>query len=295
MKRIQQLTENFLAFRIGLVLFVVFVSIAIMIPLVLLAEALGVPIRENTGLNFEVSFGSVFFFFLFGACSVTIIALAQKFFHGKPLHGLGFRGKVIRTLFLSFLFGAAVRSIQYLAMMLNATEVTYTSMLPENVPLLEYLGYYLYFFIGFLFWNSFIEELGTRAYPIKRLKKSMNPHLLFAIIGVLFTAGHFVLRDFELGYCISLFATSYVYSLLYHYSGSIWLVIGMHSGTNWIGFTFSGSNWRLGALMEIQYTNVHPFLVNYGNAVVMVLLLLLLLRLKRGGKLWKQLHFQSPE
>lgn len=267
--------------KIITVTIVVFVSFAVMLPLIKIAELFGVNIRENTGLNFDVTFGNVFFFFLFGICSIGIIWLAQKYIHRKKLSELGFRGKIWATILIGFIIGAILVSIKNAVLILSAENVEYTKVTSENISILSYLGYYFYFMIGFVFWNSFIEELGTRAYPIQKLKKYLNPHIIFIIMGLIFTVGHFVLNEFNLGYLLSLFIASYIYSLLYYYSDSIWLTVGMHSGVNWVGFSFFGTSWKLGALYNLKIYNVPSWIADYSNVIIQFLFLLLIVYLNQ--------------
>jgi len=273
--------NKYLFIKIITVTVVVFFSIAILLPIIKFAELFGINIRENTGLNFEVTFGNVFFFFFFGICSIGIIWLAQKYIHEKKLSELGFRGKVWSPVLIGFFIGAILVSIKNIVLILNAETVSYEKVSSENISVLSYIGYYFYFIIGFIFWNSFIEELGTRAYPIQKLKKYMNPHIIFVIMGVLFTVGHFVLNDFNFGYFLSLFTASYIYSLLYYYSNSIWLTIGIHSGVNWVGFSFFGTSWKLGALYNLKIYNVPSWIADYSNVIIQFAFLLLILYLNK--------------
>lgn len=273
--------NRYLYVKIITVTIVVFVSFAVMLPLIKIAELFGVNIRENTGLNFDVTFENVFFFFLFGICSIGIIWLAQKYIHRKKLSELGFRGKIWAAILIGFIIGAILVSIKNAVLILSAENVEYTKVTSENISILSYLGYYFYFMIGFVFWNSFIEELGTRAYPIQKLKKYLNPHIIFIIMGLIFTVGHFVLNEFNLGYLLSLFIASYIYSLLYYYSDSIWLTIGMHSGVNWVGFSFFGTSWKLGALYNLKIYNVPSWIADYSNVIIQFLFLLLIVYLNK--------------
>ncbi len=271
--------------KIVTVTIVVLLSVVILVPLIKIAELFGINIKENAGLNFKVTYGNVFFFFLFGACSIAIIWLAQKHIHEKPLSELGFRRKIWLPTLIGFIIGAILVSMRYILLIINAETVTITNVIPENVSLITYLGYYLYFFIGFIFWNSFIEELGTRAYPIQKLKKYMNPHIIFTIMGLIFTLAHFVLNDFSLGSFLSLFMFSYIFSLVYYYSGSIWLVVGMHSGINWVGFSFMGTspNWKLGTLYNTQLSGIPSWIVDYSNVLIQLVFLLLVVFLNQKG------------
>lgn len=273
--------NRYLNVKIITVTIVVFLSFAVMFPLIKIAELFGVNIRNNTGLNFDVTFGNVFFFFLFGICSIGIICLAQKYIHRKKLSELGFRGKIWSTILIGFIIGAILVSVKNAVLILSSENVEYTKVTSENISILSYLGYYFYFMIGFVFWNSFIEEIGTRAYPIQKLKKYMNPHIIFIIMGLIFTVGHFVLNEFNLGYLLSLFMASYIYSLLYYYSDSIWLTVGMHSGVNWVGFSFFGTSWKLGALYNLKMYNVPNWIADYSNMIIQFLFLLLIVYLNK--------------
>lgn len=275
--------KNSLVIQIVTVTLVVFLSVAIMIPVVMLAEALGIDIRGNTGMNFDVRFGNVFFFFLFGICSIGIIWLAQKKIHQKKLAELGFHGKIGRTILIGFIVGALLVSLKYSVFILSAEQVKFVKVIPAGISIFTYLAYYLYFMVGFIFWNSFIEELGTRAYPIQRLKKSMNPHIVFVMMGLIFSVGHFVLNDFNFGHFLSLFLFSYIFSLLYFYSNSIWLPIGVHSGVNWLEYSFFGTNWKLGAIFTTEISNIPDWSYDYANVFILSGFLVLIVYLNKKG------------
>lgn len=275
--------QNF-AVRITTVILVVLLAMGIMLPIVEFAKLLGVDLRKNNNLNLEVDLANIFVFLLFVACSTSIIWLAQKYIHKAKLFDLGFRTKVFKFLIIGFLAGAIKSGAGYLIMGMNAGILDITRVVPEaDVSTITYIGYYLYFIVGFMFLNSFIEELVTRAYPIERLRKHINPHIIFIIMGIIFTAGHFFVREFDLGYCMSLFIYSYTFSLLYHYSNSIWLVIGMHTGVNWLGFSFFGTNWKLGALYTVEMSNVPEWIASYTQPIVGLIVLLIIVLLKKKG------------
>jgi membrane protease YdiL (CAAX protease family) len=111
----------------------------------------------------------------------------------------------------------------------------------------------------------------------------MNPYIIFSIMGLIFTIGHFVLNDFRFGYFLSLFMASYIYSLLYYYSNSIWLTVGMHSGVNWVGFSFFGTNWKLGAIYNVELHNVPNWSYNYANVFIQLMFLLLIIYMNKRG------------
>lgn len=284
LEKLRAVYNQYLSVKIITVTIIVFLSFAVILPTIKIAELFGVNIRENTGLNFDVTFGNVFFFFLFGICSIGIIWLAQKYIHKKKLSELGFQGKIWSTILIGFIIGAILVSLKNVVLILSAENVEYIKVTSTDISILSYLAYYFYFIVGFIFWNSFIEELGTRAYPIQKLKKHLNPHIIFSIMGIIFTLGHFVLNDFNIGYFLSLFIASYIYSLLYYYSNSIWLTVGMHSGVNWVGFSFFGTSWKLGALYNLKIYNVPSWIADYSNVIIQFVFLLLIVYLnKKGG------------
>jgi membrane protease YdiL (CAAX protease family) len=283
LEKIRKLYKDKLAAKIVIVAIVVLLSVAIFLPIIKIAELFGINLRENAGLNFKVTFSNVFFFFLLGTSSITIIWLAQKYIHKKSLSELGLKRKILLPSIIGFIVGAIFVSLGYLIVMLNAESVKFINVIPKDVSAITYFGYYIYFFIGFIFWNSFIEEFGTRAYPIQKLKKYINPHIIFTIMGLIFTVGHFFLRDFNLGYFLSLFMFSYMLSLVYYYSNSIWLVVGIHSGNNWVGFSFMGtsSNWKLGTLYNTEISGVSSWVANYSGVIVLFIFILLIVFLNK--------------
>ncbi len=291
MNKFRALYDKSLPIKIVTVIMVVFLSIAIMLPLIKLAEWFGVNVMENNNTGLKVDFANAFFFFLFGCCSVAIIWLAQKYLHRGKLADLGFRTKVLKLFLIGFVVGVINIGLEYLIFGLSATEVRFVTVVPNDVSILSYIGYYLYFFFGMIVWNSFIEELGTRSYPIESLKGHLNPHIIFTVMGVIFTAGHFVVHDFNIPSCVSIFLSSYIYSLVYYYSRSIWLVIGMHSGLNWFGFSFGGSitNWKLGAIMRIEIYDIPDSVYHLSGPIIDVALLLLVVHLHKSGFFQKKL------
>lgn len=283
LEKFRILYKEKLTVKIATVIIVVLLAMAIMLPLVLLAQLFGVNLRENNGLDLIVDLPNVIFFFLFVCCSTFVIWVAQKYIHKGKLFDLGFRTKVFKFLIIGFIVGAVKSAAGYWIMILNASTVTYTPVIPDDVSMLIYAAYYLYFIFGFIFLNSFVEELVTRAYPIEKLRKHINPHIIFVIMGIIFTAGHFFTRDFDLGYCLSLFIYSYTFSLVYHYSNSIWLVIGMHSGVNWIGFSFFGTNWKLGALVHTEIAGTPGWIATFIQSIIGMILLLFVVYLQKKG------------
>jgi membrane protease YdiL (CAAX protease family) len=281
--KFRTLYDKLLAVKITTVLVVSSLCILIMFPLIKLAEAFGVNIRESNNINMDATFGNVFFFFLYGACVIAIIWGAQKYIHKGKLADLGFRTKIAKLLFLGFLFGVFKGVLCYAVLILSSSHVEFIPAIPDDVSILTYVGYYAYFLLGFIVWNSFIEELATRAYPIEKLRKQLNPHIIFTLLGIIFTVGHFVIHDFSVGYCLSLFITSYIFSLVYHYSNSIWLVIGIHSGINWMAFSFSGANWKLGALVSVEIYDVPTWVYECATPALGLLLLLLIVYSHKKG------------
>lgn len=268
--KFRTLYEEKLTFKLITVFLVVLASLAILIPIVQLALLFGVDLMKEHDVRMKVEFGNVFFFFLFGASSIGIIWLAQNYLHKRTLADLGFRTKVLKLFFIGFIVGVFMVGLEFLVLGISAGEVKFVSVIPNNSSIASYIGYYSYFFFGLLIWNSLIEELGCRAYPIEALRKHLNPHIIFTIMGVLFSLAHFIVRDFDISSAISLFVTSYALSGVYYYSGSIWLAIGVHTGINWFYFSFGGSvdNWKLGGLVRIEIYDVPTWILHVTQPLI---------------------------
>lgn len=290
LEKFRTLYEEKLYIKLITVFLVVLSSLAILIPIVELALLFGVDLMKDNGVRMKVDFGNVFFFFLFVACSIAIIWLAQKYIHKRTLADLGFRTKILTLFFIGFSVGVFMYGLEYLVLGISAGEVKFVSVIPSNSSIPAYIGYYSYFFFGVLIWNSLIEELNCRAYPIEALRKHLNPHIIFTIMGVLFTLAHFIVRDFSVGYAISLFITSYALSGIYYYSGSIWLAIGVHTGMNWFGFSFGGNvdNWKLGALVRIEISDI-PTGIFYVTGPLIGIAVFLLVRYASKKGLFKKI------
>ncbi|MCH2230562.1 MAG: CPBP family intramembrane metalloprotease [Crocinitomicaceae bacterium] len=283
LKKFRTLYTDKLYVKVITVILVVLTAMGVMLPMVLLASLLGVDLKKNGGINLNVDSANIFLFFLFVTCSSSIIWLAQKYIHQKSFLDLGFKTKIFKFLLIGFLVGVLKSAAGFGLMIYNAEFVEYIETIPPDVSFWSYLLYYIYFIFGFLICNSFVEELVTRAYPIEKLSKHINPHIIFIAMGAIFTIGHFITREFDFGYCLSLFVFSYTFSLLYYYSRSIWLVIGMHTGINWVGFSFFGSNWKLGALVHIQMSNVPEWIVSYSQAFFGLIVLLIVVLMNKKG------------
>ncbi|WP_341905716.1 CPBP family intramembrane glutamic endopeptidase [Fluviicola taffensis] len=286
LEKFRTLCEGKLYLKLITVFLVVLSSLAILIPIVQLALLFGVDLMKEHDVRMKVEFGNVFFFFLFGACSIAIIGLAQKYLHKRTLADLGFRTNGLSTtadFFIGFMVGVFMFGLEYLVLGISAGEVKFVSVIPNKISIPAYIGYYSYFFFGVLIWNSLIEELGCRAYPIEALRKHLNPHIIFILMGVLFTLAHFVVRDFSISYAISLFITSYALSGVYYYSGSIWLAIGVHTGINWFGFSFAGENWKLGALVRIEFYDLPTWIMDVTRPFIGICVFLLVRSASKKG------------
>lgn len=270
LEKFRTLYEKKLYIKLIIVTLVVSCSFAVLIPIVQLALLFGVDLTKEHDVQMKVEFGNVFFFFLFGASSIAIIWLAQKYIDRRTLADLGFRSKILKLFFIGFGVGVCMVGLEFLVLGMSAGEVKFVSVIPKNSSIASYISYYSYFFFGVLIWNSLIEELGCRAYPIEALRKHLNPHIIFIIMGVLFTLAHFVVREFDIAYAIGLFIVSYALSGIYYYSGSIWLAIGVHTGINWFYFSFGGGveNWKLGALVRIEIYDVPAWILHLTQPLI---------------------------
>jgi hypothetical protein len=55
----------------------------------------------------------------------------------------------------------------------------------------------------------------------------------------------------------------------------------MHSGVNWVGFSFFGTSWKLGSLYNLKIYGVPSWIVDYSNVIIEFAFLLLIVYLNK--------------
>lgn len=275
--------ERPLWLHVVLVTSIAMVAMISMLPFLGIAKLLGVDMSKLSGAQFQFQPVPVLFFFCYGATVVLVIALAQKYLHRRSLKDLGFRPGFLIPLITGTIFGIATKALWLAMLLLSADEYSFTNIVPTDLSMISYVLHYLYFLIGFITLNSFIEEFSIRAYPFENLRKRIHPVILAVASSVVFTAGHFLANEFSIPYALALMSAGLLYSCVYFQTGSIWAVVGLHNGANWFTFTFFGSSWKIGHIYETTISGTPQWIAEYSSCIAYLLAIGVAFALSRLG------------
>jgi membrane protease YdiL (CAAX protease family) len=254
-----------------------------MLPFLGIAKLLGVDMSKLSGVQFQFQPVPVLFFFCYGATVVLVIALAQKYLHRRSLKDLGFRPGFLIPLIAGTIFGIATKAVWLAMLLLSADEYSFSNIVPSDISMISYVLHYLYFLIGFITLNSFIEEFSIRAYPFENLRKRIHPVILAVASSLVFTVGHFLANEFSAPYAFALMSAGLLYSCVYFQTGSIWAVVGIHNGVNWFTYTFFGSSWKIGHIYETTISGTPQWIAEYSSCLAYLLAIGVAFTLSRLG------------
>ena len=215
------------------------------------AQYLGVDLSTLQGSKFVVSFTTVSIIMAYTAINIGIVYFFQVFYHRRPFSELGFRRDWLRPTIMGHLLGIALEVILVGLTMLYTGITSFKWAVPEDVSVLSIVSYYS-FFLVMLFLNSLKEEVLFRSYVIETFGEyQKGKWLVIVISSILFSVIHLVLEPPTLHSFIYRFLFGVFACQLYFMTRSIWFIIGVHSGWNWIVLTFEG-NWKLGGIFEMD-------------------------------------------
>ncbi len=263
--------ERPLWLQVVVVTTVALIAIISMLPFLGIAKLLGVDMSKLSGVQFQFQPVPVLFFFCYGATVVLVIALAQKYLHRRSLKDLGFRPGFLIPIIAGTIFGIATKAVWLAMLLLSADEYSFSNIVPTDISMISYALHYVYFLIGFITLNSFIEEFSIRAYPFENLRKRIHPVILAVASSLVFTAGHFFANEFSIPYALALMSCGLLYSFVYFQTGSIWAVVGIHNGANWFTYTFFGSSWKIGHIYETTISGTPQWIAEYSSCIAYLL------------------------
>lgn len=275
--------ERPLWLQVILVTSIALIAMISMLPFLGIAKLLGVDMTKLSGAQFQFQPVPVLFFFGYGATVVLVIALAQKYLHRRSLKDLGFRPGFLIPLITGTIFGIATKAVWLAMLLLSADEYSFSNIVPTDLSMISYVLHYLYFLIGFITLNSFIEEFSIRAYPFENLRKRIHPVILAVASSAVFTVGHFLANEFSIPYALALMSAGLLYSCVYFQTGSIWAIIGLHNGANWFTFTFFGSSWKIGHIYETTISGTPQWIAEYSSCIAYLLAIGVAFTLSRLG------------
>jgi len=219
------------------------------------AQYFGVDLSELQGADFKVTVGTVVTVLIFSAASVAFVYLVQRYLHRRPFMDLGFKREWVGDLAWGHLVGAVLAGLPIglglgLTESIQLDQLQLVNQVPASVGVPTLAGYYL-FFIFMLTINSFKEELLFRSYPIENMAGESSANwAVILIASVIFSAVHLVLEPFTWVAFISRFLFGVFTCQVYVVTRSLWPIVGIHNGSNWLSVTFTG-NWKMGGLLSV--------------------------------------------
>ena len=205
------------------------------------------------------------------AAQTAIVYVAQVHIHGQPFGELGFDADVVGGLILGTLGGFVVFSLPKWIAYGAAAEARVRSTWPRDATPLYALGILAMLIVGLVL-NSYIEELVFRAYPIEQLTDtSMSAVLIVLASALLFSLVHHIIEPFNARVFLMRFLVGVIFGELYVLTGSIWLLIGVHTGVNAAGLIYTGQ-WRIGGILHLEHDrDAWEMRLNWGLFAVLIL------------------------
>lgn len=259
MQKNNSLHESSYRFSTSIRIIVVFLvsSLAVLTALGVLplAKLMGVNPSHLQGISFQPTFKTMTVVLLYSASQFLLILLVMRFIHRKKVLSLGFN----RPFWKPFLIGSAIGiGLAVAELSIDALIGGNISMkwaVPADVSVISVIGHFLLWLLFLLTLNSLKEELVFRAYPIELFNDHPQAFIWIIIfISLLFAAIHHIIEPFSLSAFLSRFSIAIVFAYTYYRWRSIWLIVGIHNGTNFIGFLFGGM-WKSGGLFEFEFTS----------------------------------------
>ena len=193
------------------------------------------------------------------AILIGFLLAAQRWIAGAPLRALGMRSGAARGLSLGFLIGLAIASAgkSLILLAVPGSQLTFTPP-----PAIDAWLVAVAVALAFLLLNSVHEELLFRAFPLSHVRSGAAARWsAIVVLSTVFSLLHFSTSPASAPAFLSRFGLGVFLSLLFLRSGSLWILVGAHSGLNLVSWQFSGNSGG-GALWSLtspgsagQWTN----------------------------------------
>ncbi|MBS3742378.1 MAG: CPBP family intramembrane metalloprotease [Candidatus Cloacimonetes bacterium] len=247
-----------LPLRIVVIILVLFAAILTTLGVLPLAKLLQVDPSHLQGAGFRPTFGTMFIGILYSASQFILIWLVMRFIHKRKFGSLGFKKPFWKPILLGTTFGIGLYVAEFGLDCLIGRNVQLSWNVPSGVPAISVIGYFALWFLFLLTLNSLKEELVFRAYPIEQFNDKPGAMIWILIfVSLIFAAVHHVLEPFSISAFLSRFSIALVLAYAYFRWHSIWLVVGIHNGANFMGFLLRG-HWKSGGLFKLTFDAPSP-------------------------------------
>jgi membrane protease YdiL (CAAX protease family) len=254
---------------------------------VALAKRLGLDPAELQGSRFVLTSLTIGLFLLYHTVQALIVFTSQRAVHRRSFADLGFRAPVLRGWVVGFALGAAIPASAFLVTLATGRHLSVSWSVPPDVSIAAFFAYYCCFFVLFLNANSFGEELVFRCYPIEQFRGQPTKTVLVIVLSTtVFAAIHFIIGAFDAGWLARMLFGSILFSTAYLLYRSLWLVVGLHSGVNFVSFSLA-DNWKMGGLIELSGSMPPPIASQLAMLCTYVMVLAVMIRIRRSRPLVK--------
>ena len=261
-------------FRILIVLIVMLVSVLSTVIALPLAKLLNLDLSELQGSGFNPTVKTLTVIVLYAAFQFLLIWLVMRLVHKKSIKTLGFNGPILKPLLFGTAIGVLMQAIEYGLYSMFGSGASFNLSIPADVNILALIGYLLLNILFLLTLNSLKEELVFRAYPINQFDD--HPDLmipLIVLVSLVFAAVHHVIEPFTLGAFACRFFGGLTLSFIFYRWRSIWLISGLHNGSNLVVNSCSG-NYKLGGLFDFNVETDPTIIIVISLAIAIIFILL---------------------
>jgi membrane protease YdiL (CAAX protease family) len=200
---------------------------------------------------------------------ILIVATAERFVHKSTLGALGFSGRIAVPTVVGLSFGAASKLVAMLMAIVYSGAAVSLSI--PRVSFWAWAPFFGWFLIALVL-NSFNEELVYRAYPLEHLgAASAHPEIVVICAAAFFSAMHFLIEDPDPSRFIYRLLFGILVGMIYLGTRSIWMIVGIHTGWNFVSSMFD-SDWRMGGLLKTSGLKDSSEII--ANSIVLGLLVL---------------------
>jgi membrane protease YdiL (CAAX protease family) len=208
----------------------------------------------------------------------------MRFIHRRKFLSLGFKRPFWKPFLIGSAVGIGMAVAEYSIDAIIGGNISLKWAVPAEVSMLSVIGHFLLWLLFLLTLNSLKEELVFRAYPIELFNDHPRAFIWIIIfISLLFAAIHHIIEPFRLSAFLSRFSIAIVFAYAYYRWRSIWLIVGIHNGTNFIGFLLGGM-WKSGGLFDFDFTTPSSEVIITVDLAVKLLTLVLI------HYVWKKAH-----
>ncbi len=262
--------------RVLIVLVVIVLAVLTALGVLPLASLMGVNLAHLQGTSFQPSLKTMAIVIIYSASQFLLVWLAMHFLHRRKFSSLGFKLSFWKPFLKGSAIGIGMVITEIFIDSMIGGDVSLTWAVPSEVPAISVIGHFLLWMIFLLTLNSLKEELVFRAYPIELFNDHPRANIWVVLsVSMIFAAVHHIIEPFSLSAFLSRFSLALVFAYAYYRWRSIWLIVGIHNGTNFIGFLLGGQ-WKTGGLFNLHYSSPSSEVIIIVNLTVNLLALALI-------------------